>query len=234
MTVGGTASAELPVTARFATLARSSSGPHGRSEPSTMPTTRRGFAHTLPAAARKTCSTEVAGRGLDDGVRERRAAAPSAAAALAALACLVAAMPLPAQESADSPADTASVDGLLWHVAADGGNVAWDAARDYCETLEHAGFDDWRLPTLAELERLHDPSRDSGLSAPLALGDCCLWSSTSLVDEPAEPKGELPDPANDPADYYWGFLFPSGARYYSFRRFPDGLAACVREPDPHQ
>lgn len=84
------------------------------------------------------------------------------------------------------------------------------------------------------VERLHDPSRESGLHAPLELGDCCLWSSTNLVDVPAEAKGGLPDPANDPADYYWGFLFASGDRYYSFRRFPDGLAACVREPDSHQ
>lgn len=164
-----------------------------------MPTTRRGFAHTL-----------------------------------AALTCLVTAAPSPAQESTDPPEDTVRADGLLWHVAADGENVGWDAAREYCETLEHAGFSDWRLPTLAELERLHDPSRESGLHAPLELGDCCLWSSTNLVDVPAEAKGGLPDPANDPADYYWGFLFASGDRYYSFRRFPDGLAACVREPDSHQ
>jgi hypothetical protein len=126
--------------------------------------------------------------------------------------------------------DTALVDDLLWRIGTNGENVPWNQAEAYCATLEHAGFDDWRLPTLAELEAIHDPSADTGLRAPLEIDDCCAWSSTNLVEEPAAAKGALPDPTNDPSDYYWGFLFGSGDRYYSFRSFPDGLAMCVREP----
>jgi len=135
-----------------------------------------------------------------------------------------------AQERTDSSDDTALIDGLLWQRGTNGASVSWDDAHEYCETLELAGFDDWRLPTLAELEKLRDPTRESGLRAPLTLDDCCVWSATNLVDEPAERKGQLPPPTNAPADYYWGYLFESGIRYYSFRRFPDGLAMCVRDP----
>jgi len=135
-----------------------------------------------------------------------------------------------AQPGEEPSAETAIVGDLMWRNGSNGENIPWNQAREYCETLEHAGFDDWRLPTLAELETIHDSSADSGLRAPLALEDCCAWSSTNLVEEPAQAKGSLPDPANDPSDYYWGFLFGSGDRYYSFRSFPDGLAMCVREP----
>jgi hypothetical protein len=173
---------------------------------------------------------------------EWRTAKRTVIAVTAALVCANAAAPARAQDgpdtsdssraqqSADSSADTAAVGDLLWRIGTNGEYVPWNQANAYCETLEHAGFDDWRLPTLAELEAIHDPSADSGLRAPLEIDDCCAWSSTNLVDEPAAAKGALPDPTNDPSDYYWGFLFGSGDRYYSFRSFPDGLAMCVREP----
>lgn len=152
-----------------------------------------------------------------------------ALAGLAALAC-AGIQPSPAQERTQTAGDTVTIDGLEWQLGSNGENVPWSDAHEYCETLEHAGFADWRLPTLAELERLHEPGEESGLPAPIELDDCCAWSSTNLVEEPAAAKGALPDPTNAPRDYYWGFLFGSGDRYYSFRSFPDGLAMCVREP----
>lgn len=161
---------------------------------------------------------------------EQRTALLTTIAALAALAGLDMTEPVLAQEGSEPSREVALVENLLWQVGTNGENVPWDEAHEYCETLELAGFDDWRLPTLVELESLHDPSSDSGAHAAIELDDCCTWSATNLVMQPAEAKGRLPDPANDLADYYWGFLFPSGDRYYSFRRFPDGLAMCVREP----
>ncbi len=131
---------------------------------------------------------------------------------------------------ADVPEGTVAVNDLLWRVGKPGESVPWTEANEYCATLEHAGFDDWRLPTLEELRAVHDAAAESGLPAQLELGDCCAWSSTSLAEVPAEAKGELPDPSNDLSGYYWGLLFASGIEYYSFQRFPDGVAMCVREP----
>ena len=150
-------------------------------------------------------------------------------AALSGLACSAGTSPAHAQDGT-APEGTVAIDGLLWRLGTNGESVAWTAAHEYCATLEHAGFDDWRLPTLLELRAVHDPAAESGLHAQLELDDCCAWSSTNLVEVPAEAKGQLPDPSNDPAEYYWGFLFASGIEYYSFQRFPDGVAMCVREP----
>lgn len=128
-------------------------------------------------------------------------------------------------------APTAVIDGLMWATESNGETIPWEDANAYCETLELDGHDDWRLPTLAEAESLYDPDAPERLRSPIELADCCAWSSANLVEIEADRKGVLPDPVNPPAGYYWGFLFSQGIRYYSFGRFPDGEALCVRESD---
>lgn len=55
---------------------------------------------------------------------------------------------------------TDNVTGLMWEQtptntsAADG--MSWQEAYDYCESLELAGYDDWRLPTTKELFSISD------------------------------------------------------------------------------
>ena len=128
-------------------------------------------------------------------------------------------------------AGVAEIAGLVWATGTNGENVPWEDANAYCDTLELAGRDDWRLPTLAELETLHDPAAAGRgqIRAPLELEDCCAWSSTSFAELPADRKGVLPEPLAEPEAYYWGFLFAGGIRYYSLGRFPDGEALCVRD-----
>jgi hypothetical protein len=165
-----------------------------------------------------------------------RASSPSTAAAwrarraIALLAGAAALLGAPAHAQQQARNAVAEVGELMWALVTNGESVPWTAAKEYCDTLEHAGFGDWRLPTLPELESLHDPSVESGLRAPFNLGDCCAWSSTNIVEVPPERKGALPDPSLAPANYYWGFLFAGGIRYYSYERFPDGTALCVRKP----
>jgi hypothetical protein len=153
---------------------------------------------------------------------------PVSAATLAGIALLASA----AASAQSSDAEGIEVIGeLMWALETNGESVPWTDANAYCETLEHAGHEDWRLPTLAELESLYDPSAGARgrIRTPFELEDCCAWSGTDLNELEPEAKGVLPEPSNDPGEYYWGFLFPSGVRYYSFQRFPDGLALCVRE-----
>lgn len=137
----------------------------------------------------------------------------------------------PETAARDTHASTVSIDGLTWTVRSNGEPLAWDEAEAYCETLELDGRTEWRLPTLTEVETLYDPdaTERGHVRAPIELADCCAWSSVNLVELEAENKGALPDPTNPPAGYYWGFLFSSGIRYYSFGRFPDGEALCVHE-----
>ena len=70
---------------------------------------------------------------------------------------------------------------LLWTSRDNGRDIDWRRAAEYCSQLELAGFTDWRLPTLAELEDFMDPMSQSAYSLPkqVSLSSCCVWSSTS-------------------------------------------------------
>lgn len=124
--------------------------------------------------------------------------------------------------------DTVTVDGLQWALSTNGEDVPWADAEQYCSSLSLDGHDDWRLPSMTELESLHDPSVSDGYAyrQPFALDTCCLWSGTTLEQLPPETGG---DTAGDHSRYAWGFLFDGGIRYFSFMDFPDGQALCTRE-----
>lgn len=46
--------------------------------------------------------------------------------------------------------------GLMWAAKDNGSNIDWWDARRYCENYRGGGYNDWRLPTLGEIEALHD------------------------------------------------------------------------------
>jgi hypothetical protein len=48
---------------------------------------------------------------------------------------------------------------LMWQRFTANDDHTWDEANAYCETLELAGFSDWRLPNVAELGSLVDYTR---------------------------------------------------------------------------
>jgi hypothetical protein len=138
---------------------------------------------------------------------------------------------LHAQDGTAAAAEPVVIGDLMWSPRSNGEDLVWEAADSYCAALELGGHDDWRLPTLAELETLHDPENTDGgqIVSPLQLDGCCLWSRTSLAELSAEEVG-LPGGQSNPAErYYWGLLFAGGVRYYSVQIFPDGQALCVRD-----
>jgi len=120
----------------------------------------------------------------------------------------VAATPLP--QDPDKPPDTRVrgywVDpssGLMW-AAKDNfsRDLTWRKAARYCGDLQLAGFADWRLPTIRELEGIYDRSASAqGLSGPHnntpisfhVKGDLFLtgdaWSATWRPDERGRPGG---------------------------------------------
>ena len=69
---------------------------------------------------------------------------------------------------------------LMWTIRDNGKDIDWDQANQYAEQLRLAGYSDWRLPTIDELEKLYDPQdpRDYKIRKPLRLTACCPWSST--------------------------------------------------------
>ncbi len=137
---------------------------------------------------------------------------------------LLGACPLAAVELTDS----VEIDGRTWAVTASGEDLPWKAADAFCRDLRLDGHADWRLPTLVELATLEDPQTANGIREPIVIDTCCLWSSTSLAERPAE--GDTPTGAS-PSSYYWGIVFDGGIRYYSNQVFADGQALCTRDAD---
>jgi len=73
---------------------------------------------------------------------------------------------------------------LIWTARDNGRDIDWRRASDYCTQLELAGFDDWRLPILGELEDIMEPLSNAIFSTPqqITLSACCVWSSTRNDD----------------------------------------------------
>lgn len=110
--------------------------------------------------------------------------------------------------------------GLLWTRGDNGKDINWPQAVRYCDELEAAGYDDWRLPSIEELESLHDRKAAKKFNTPDAvqLTACCPWS-VSQRDE-----GSI-----------WNFNFHfrrrfSGSSTYTFEL----RALCVRTPAPDE
>jgi hypothetical protein len=80
--------------------------------------------------------------------------------------------------------DTADVSGD-GQINAAGDTVVWCDASSYCESLEFAGYDDWRLPNARELQSIVDYGRSSPSIDPSfgALSEF-YWTSTSYAESP--------------------------------------------------
>ena len=84
-----------------------------------------------------------------------------------------------------------SLTGLEWQRTFVTGKK-WQEAMDYCSNLNHAGHDDWHLPTAAELQTLVDYGRiDPG------------------IDTKAFP--------NTPSDWFWSSLSVTGYNNFAWR-----------------
>jgi hypothetical protein len=95
--------------------------------------------------------------------------------------------------------------GLMWAGKDNGKDVSWKKAMKYCRDLRLAGYSDWRLATLAELEGIYDKSANAPGLARLGgpakgsaftfhvKGNLFLtgdqWSSSRLADDRGKPSG---------------------------------------------
>ena len=106
--------------------------------------------------------------------------------------------------------------GILWAAEDNGRDIDWFRAAGYCNRLELAGFEDWTLPSLEDLESLLRPMAKGNYNLPgkFQLTACCPWSSTKKDEESA-----------------WNFNFQfskpfSGSDSYTY----DHRALCMRVP----
>ena len=104
--------------------------------------------------------------------------------------------------------------GLMWQMTDNGENATLAAATDYCRDLDQGGYDDWRLPTIHELQGIHEPAASKRYHsiAGIQLSDCCPWSST--------PHG----------DFYWTYAFSMDMRYLQYETLGFHMRVlCVRD-----
>lgn len=123
--------------------------------------------------------------------------------------------------------------GLMWMARDNGRDVSWKKAMKYCRDLRLAGYSDWRLPNMAELQGTYDEAvnsqglagvHDDEQTTRHVKGDLFLtgyqWSSNYRMDDRGRPVG-----------YAYYFDFNQGKPnddadgYSSFKR-----ALCVRGP----
>ncbi len=86
--------------------------------------------------------------------------------------------------------------GLVWMQTDSGAAMDWEAALDYCTSLDLAGIDDWRLPNAKELQSIVDYSRAPDAGDPAQQGpaidpvfqmtgaESYFWTSTTHLDGP--------------------------------------------------
>jgi hypothetical protein len=93
--------------------------------------------------------------------------------------------------------------GLMWTGKDNGNDVSWKGAMNYCRDLRLAGYSDWRLPNMAELQGVFDLTANApGQAGPRkepryftfhVRGELFLtgnqWSSNYRMDNRGRPIG---------------------------------------------
>lgn len=49
--------------------------------------------------------------------------------------------------------------GLIWAAKGNGKDINWENGKSYCENYRGGGYDDWRMPTIEELQGLYDENK---------------------------------------------------------------------------
>jgi hypothetical protein len=117
----------------------------------------------------------------------------------------------------DDLADTVKdqLTGLTWQRGDNGVYQTWAGSKTYCENLELAGFSDWRLPSIKELDALVDDSRISPALFPGTVthieGEDRFWSS-SEYGRPFSRAWTVLFTVGEASDIYYPNQFSGHAR----------------------
>ena len=66
--------------------------------------------------------------------------------------------------------------GLMWAGKDNGKDVSWNKAMKYCRDLRLAGYSDWRLASVGELEGIYDKNANApGFMGPSGKGTDSAW-----------------------------------------------------------
>jgi len=105
---------------------------------------------------------------------------------------------------------------LMWSKEDNGKELEWNEAKEYARELSLGGYNDWRLPTIEELEDLYAPGIEGvcKIRKPFRLSTALIWSSTKF------------GPGSG-----WFFNFENGVRLYHIHGAARNPALCVRDAE---
>lgn len=104
---------------------------------------------------------------------------------------------------------TDNATGLMWTQDDSGEGLDWEAALAYAETSEIAGYNDWRLPNVKELQGIVDYSYSPSASDPENVGPAinAMFNCTPIINEAGD----------EDYAYYWtstSACFTNGQPFY--------------------
>lgn len=73
---------------------------------------------------------------------------------------------------------------LMWMQSDSVTTYNWQEALDYAEQLEYAGYDDWRLPNIKELQSIIDYTRSPDTHSSAAIDP--IFNTTAIINEAGE------------------------------------------------
>jgi hypothetical protein len=130
---------------------------------------------------------------------------------------------------------TDSSTGLMWAARDNGKDVSWNKAIKYCRDLRLAGYSNWRLATVKELQGIYDKNTNApgragpGRGRPFTFhvkGNIFLtgnqWTSTRLLDDRGRPSGYAAR-----YDFNEGRVFNGDELWFHTNK----RALCVRAPE---
>jgi hypothetical protein len=108
--------------------------------------------------------------------------------------------------------------GLMWQQMGSATHMSWHTAREYVDFLnqeQHAGFSDWRLPTIEEFFSLLEPVEENGLYINP------IFDTTQAFCWTADSTAGLPESA-------WYVRFDDGGVWWHFLSSPLYYVRAVR------
>ena len=123
--------------------------------------------------------------------------------------------------------------GLMWAGKDNGKDVSWRSAMKYCRDLRLAGYSDWRLASIGELQGIYDKDANApGLMGPSGKGHAATWhvKGDLFLTGNQWSSNQLPDDRGHPSGWASRFDFNEG-RVFSGDKitfYTNKRALCVR------